>query len=228
LWPPSSAAAATRAWAGRKPSEGFSTAATTTPIEETVGGMAELVRAGKVRHLGLSEASADTIRRAHATHPITAVQTEYSLFSRDVETEVLPATRELGIGFVAYSPLGRGLLTGRYLRNDDLPQDDWRRSVPRFQGENLDRNGRIVLQLQEIAESQRLTVAQLALAWLLQQADDIVPIPGTRRRENLEANAAAADVVISDEDLRKLNDIASPAAVAGERGGTSYMERVNA
>jgi aryl-alcohol dehydrogenase-like predicted oxidoreductase len=200
----------------------------TTPIEETVGGMAELVRAGKVRHLGLSEASADTIRRAHATHPITAVQTEYSLFSRDVETEVLPATRELGIGFVAYSPLGRGLLTGRYLRNDDLPQDDWRRSVPRFQGENLDRNGRIVLQLQEIAESQRLTVAQLALAWLLQQADDIVPIPGTRRRENLEANAAAADVVISDEDLRKLNDIASPAAVAGERGGTSYMERVNA
>ncbi|HEY7928024.1 MAG TPA: aldo/keto reductase [Candidatus Dormibacteraeota bacterium] len=200
----------------------------TTPIEETVGGMAELVRAGKVRHLGLSEASADTIRRAHATHPITAVQTEYSLFSRDVEAEVLPATRELGIGFVAYSPLGRGLLTGRYLRNDDLPQDDWRRSVPRFQGENLDRNGRIVLQLQEIAESQRLTVAQLALAWLLQQADDIVPIPGTRRRENLEANAAAADVVISDEDLRKLNDIASPAAVAGERGGTSYMERVNA
>jgi aryl-alcohol dehydrogenase-like predicted oxidoreductase len=200
----------------------------TTPIEETIGGMADLVRAGAVRHLGLSEASADTIRRAHATHPITALQTEYSLFSRDVEAEVLPTTRELGIGFVAYSPLGRGLLTGRYLRNDDVPQEDWRRSVPRFQGENLDRNGRIVLQLQEIAEERGITVAQLAIAWLLHQGDDIVPIPGTRRRENLEANAAAADVVLSEEDLRTLNELASPATVAGERGATWYMDRVNA
>jgi aryl-alcohol dehydrogenase-like predicted oxidoreductase len=200
----------------------------TTPIEETVGGMAELVRAGKVRHLGLSEAAAATIRRAQATHPIAAVQTEYSLFSRDVEADVLPTTRELGIGFVAYSPLGRGLLTGRYLRNDDLPQDDWRRSVPRFQGDNLDRNGRIVLQLQEIAEANGITVAQLALAWVLHQGDDIVPIPGTRRRENLEANAAAADVVISEQDLRTLDEIASPATVAGERGSTGYMDRVNA
>lgn len=200
----------------------------TTPIEETVGGMADLVRAGVVRHLGLSEASPDTVRRAHATHPITALQTEYSLFSRDVEAEVLPTTRELGIGFVAYSPLGRGLLTGRYLRNDDVPQEDWRRSVPRFQGENLDRNGRIVLQLQEIAEERGITVAQLALAWLLHQGDDIVPIPGTRRRENLEANAAAADVVLSEEDLRTLNELASPATVAGERGAASYMDRVNA
>jgi aryl-alcohol dehydrogenase-like predicted oxidoreductase len=199
-----------------------------TPIEETVGGMADLVRAGKVRYLGLSEAAADTIRRAHATHPITALQTEYSLFSRDVEADVLPTTRELGIGFVAYSPLGRGLLTGRYLRNDDLPQEDWRRTVPRFQGENLDRNGRIVLQLQEIAEAHGITVAQLALAWLLHQGDDIVPIPGTRRRENLEANAAAADVVISEQDLKTLDEIASPAAVAGERGATWYMDRVNA
>jgi aryl-alcohol dehydrogenase-like predicted oxidoreductase len=200
----------------------------TTPIEETVGGMAELVRAGKVRHLGLSEAAAGTIRRAQATHPIAAVQTEYSLFSRDVEADVLPTTRELGIGFVAYSPLGRGLLTGRYLRNDDLPQDDWRRSVPRFQGDNLDRNGRIVLQLQEIAEANGITVAQLALAWVLHQGDDIVPIPGTRRRENLEANAAAADVVISEQDLRTLDEIASPATVAGARGSTGYMDRVNA
>jgi aryl-alcohol dehydrogenase-like predicted oxidoreductase len=200
----------------------------TTPIEETVGGMAELVRAGKVRYLGLSEAAAGTIRRAHATHPIAALQTEYSLFSRDVEADVLPTTRELGIGFVAYSPLGRGLLTGRYMRNDDLPPEDWRRSVPRFQGDNLDRNGRIVLQLQELAEQRGITVAQLALAWLLHQSDDVVPIPGTRRRENLEANAAAADVVLSDDDLRRLDEIASPAAVAGERGATGYMDRVNA
>jgi aryl-alcohol dehydrogenase-like predicted oxidoreductase len=200
----------------------------TTPIEETVGGMADLIRAGKVRYLGLSEAAAGTLRRAHATHPITVLQTEYSLFSRDVEADVLPTTRELGVGFVAYSPLGRGLLTGRYLRNSDLPQEDWRRTVPRFQGDNLDRNGRIVLQLQEIAEAHGITVAQLALAWLLHQGDDIVPIPGTRRRENLEANAAAADVVISEQDLRTLDEIASPATVAGERGATWYMDRVNA
>ncbi|MEO8898362.1 MAG: aldo/keto reductase [Candidatus Dormibacter sp.] len=200
----------------------------TTPIEETVGGMADLVRAGKVRYLGLSEAAADTIRRAHATHPITALQTEYSLFSRDVEADVLPTTRELGIGFVAYGPLGRGLLTGRYLRTDDVPQDDWRRTVLRFTGENLDRNARLVLQLQEVGEALGTTVAQLALAWLLHKGDDIVPIPGTRRRGNLEANAAAADVVIPDEDVKKLDEIASPETVAGERGATWYMDRVNA
>jgi aryl-alcohol dehydrogenase-like predicted oxidoreductase len=199
-----------------------------TPIEETVGGMADLVRAGKVRHLGLSEAAADTIRRAQATHPIAALQTEYSLFSRDVEADVLPTTRELGIGFVAYSPLGRGLLTGRYRQADDLPEDDWRRSVPRFRGENLDRNARIVQRLQEIAAARGITVAQLALAWLLHQSDDIVPIPGTRRRENLEANAAAADVVLPEDVLRAIDEIASPAAVAGERGSTGYMDRVNA
>jgi aryl-alcohol dehydrogenase-like predicted oxidoreductase len=200
----------------------------TTPIEETVGGMADLVRAGKVRHLGLSEAAADSIRRAHAIHQITALQTEYSLFSRDVEADILPTTRELGIGFVAYSPLGRGLLTGRYRQADDLPEDDWRRSVPRFRGENLDRNALIVERLQEIATARGITVAQLALAWLLHQSDDIVPIPGTRRRENLEANVAAADVVLSEDELRTISEIASPAAVAGERGSTGYMDRVNA
>jgi aryl-alcohol dehydrogenase-like predicted oxidoreductase len=200
----------------------------TTPIEETVGGMADLVRAGKVRHLGLSEAAADTLRRAHATHPIAALQTEYSLFSRDVEADVLPTTRELGIGFVAYSPLGRGLLTGRYRQPDDLPKDDWRQSVPRFRGENLDRNARMVQRLEEIAAARGITVAQLALAWLLHQSDNIVPIPGTRRRENLEANAAAADVVLPEDVLRAIDEIASPAAVAGERGSTAYMDRVNA
>jgi aryl-alcohol dehydrogenase-like predicted oxidoreductase len=186
------------------------------------------VRAGKVRHLGLSEAAADTLRRAHATHPIAALQTEYSLFSRDVEADVLPTTRELGIGFVAYSPLGRGLLTGRYRQPDDLPKDDWRQSVPRFRGENLDRNARVVQRLEEIAAARGITVAQLALAWLLHQSDNIVPIPGTRRRENLEANAAAADVVLPEDVLRAIDEIASPAAVAGERGSTAYMDRVNA
>jgi aryl-alcohol dehydrogenase-like predicted oxidoreductase len=199
----------------------------TTPIEETVGAMAQLVRAGKVRFLGLSEAAPETIRRAHLTHPITALQTEYSLFSRDPQHALLPTTRELGIGFVAYSPLGRGLLTGRYRTSADLPEEDWRRSVPRFQGENLDSNARIVERLQEIATARNATVAQLALAWLLHQGDDVVPIPGTRRRQNLEANAAAVEVVLSAEDLRKIDEVASPATVAGERGARGYMERVN-
>ena len=198
-----------------------------TPIEETVGAMAELVRAGKVRYLGLSEASAETIRRGHATHPITALQTEYSLFSRDPENAILPTIRELGIGFVAYSPLGRGLLTGRFRHSGDLPEGDWRQSVPRFQGENLDNNARIVARLEEIAVAHQVTVAQLALAWVLHQGDDIVPIPGTRRRANLEANAAAADVVLTADDLRSIDEVASPAAVAGERGARGYMERVN-
>jgi aryl-alcohol dehydrogenase-like predicted oxidoreductase len=199
----------------------------TTPIEETVGAMEQLVRAGKVRFLGLSEAAPETIRRAHLTHPITALQTEYSLFSRDPQHALLPTTRELGIGFVAYSPLGRGLLTGRYRTSADLPEEDWRRSVPRFQGENLDSNARIVERLQEIATARNATVAQLALAWLLHQGDVVVPIPGTRRRQNLEANAAAVEVVLSAEDLRKIDEVASPATVAGERGARGYMERVN-
>ncbi len=199
-----------------------------TPIEETVGAMAELVAAGKVRHLGLSEASAETIRRAHATHPITALQTEYSLFSREVEDAILPTTRALGIGFVAYSPLGRGLLTGRYHSAGDLPEGDWRRSVPRFQGENLDSNSRIVDRLTEIARAHDCTPAQLALAWVLHMGDDIVPIPGTRKRTNLEANAAATDVLLTDDDMLEIAKVASPAAVAGERGSSGYMERVNA
>jgi aryl-alcohol dehydrogenase-like predicted oxidoreductase len=199
----------------------------TTPIEETVGAMAQLVDAGKVRYLGLSEAAPETIRRAHATHPITALQTEYSLFSRDPETAILPTTRELGIGFVAYSPLGRGLLTGQYRRSEDLPEQDWRRSVPRFQGENLDNNSVIIERLEEIAAAHGATVAQLALAWLLHQGDDVVPIPGTRKRQNLEANAAAADVVLTADDLRTIDEVASPSTVAGERGATWYMDRVN-
>ncbi len=199
----------------------------TTPIEETVGAMAQLVDAGKVRYLGLSEAAPETLRRAHATHPITALQTEYSLFSRDPETAILPTTRELGIGFVAYSPLGRGLLTGHYRRSEDLPEQDWRRSVPRFQGENLDNNSVIIERLEEIAAAHGATVAQLALAWLLHQGDDVVPIPGTRKRQNLEANAAAADVVLTADDLRTIDEIASPSTVAGERGATWYMDRVN-
>jgi len=199
----------------------------TTPVEETVGAMGDLVSEGKVRFLGLSEAAPDTIRRAHATYPITALQTEYSLFSRDPEAEILPTTRDLGIGFVAYSPLGRGLLTGQFHDRSDLAEHDWRRTVPRFQDENLDSNGRVVQRLEEIAARKGATVAQLALAWLLHQGDDIVPIPGTRRRENLEANVGAADVVLTEADLREINEIASPATVAGERGASWYMERVN-
>jgi aryl-alcohol dehydrogenase-like predicted oxidoreductase len=199
-----------------------------TPIEETVGVMAELVDAGLVRYLGLSEAAPATIRRAHATHPITALQTEYSLFSREPETEILPTTRELGIGFVAYSPLGRGMLTGQFQRRDDIPEDDWRRSVPRWQADNFDHNVRLVGHLEEIARRHDISTAQLALAWLLHQGTDVVPIPGTRKRENLEANAAAAGVTLSDEELQEISEIASPETVAGARGSTGYMERVNA
>jgi aryl-alcohol dehydrogenase-like predicted oxidoreductase len=201
---------------------------TTTPIEETVGAMGELVSAGLVRHLGLSEAAPDTIRRAHSTHPITALQTEYSLFSRHPEAEILPTVRELGIGFVAYSPLGRGLLTGQYRRLDDVPEWDWRRSVPRWQDENFERNVRLVERLEAIATRRSITAAQLALAWLLHQGDDIVPIPGTRRIANLEANAAAADVELGADELREIEGVVTADAVAGERGADSYMERVNA
>jgi aryl-alcohol dehydrogenase-like predicted oxidoreductase len=184
-------------------------------IEETVGAMAELVEQGKVRHIGLSEASADTLRRAHAVHPITAVQTEYSLWSRDPENEIIPTCRELGIGFVPYSPLGRGFLSGTFTSTDELAPDDFRRTVPRWSGENLDANLKLVAKLKEIADEKAITPAQLAIAWVLAQGEDIVPIPGTRRRTYLEQNAAAADVELTPEDLARIE--AELPAVAGER-----------
>jgi aryl-alcohol dehydrogenase-like predicted oxidoreductase len=198
-----------------------------TPIEETVGAMGDLVSAGMVRFLGLSEAAPETIRRAHATHPITALQTEYSMFSREPEEAILPTTRELGIGFVAYSPLGRGMLTGQFQRLDELPADDWRRSVPRWQEENFEQNVRLVDHLGAIARRHGISTAQLALAWVLHQGDDIVPIPGTRKRANLEANAAAADVTLTADDLREIGAVASPDSVAGARMSEAYMSRVN-
>ena len=194
-------------------------------IEETVGAMAELVEAGKVRHLGLSEAAPETIRRAHAVHPITALQTEYSLFAREPEAEILPTCRELGIGFVAYSPLGRGLPVGALQLPDELAEDDFRRSQPRFQGENLEANMRIVAKLREIAEEKDITPAQLALAWVLAQGDDIVPIPGTKRRKYLEENAAAADVELTDEELSRIN--AELPEVSGDRYEKVGMAAVN-
>src|SRR5512132_435300 len=174
-----------------------------TPIEETVGAMAELVKAGKVRYLGLSEASASTIRRAHAVHPISALQTEYSLWTRDPEDEILPTVRELGIGFVPYSPLGRGFLTGRFRTIDDLPADDYRRQSPRFQGENFQKNLGLVERVKEIAATKHVTPAQLALAWLLAQGQEIVPIPGTKHRQYLEENVAALGITLTREDLKR-------------------------
>ena len=188
-----------------------------TPIEETVGAMAELVQAGKVRHLGLSEASASTIRRAHAVHPITALQSEYSLWSRDVEDEILPTVRALGIGFVAYSPLGRGFLSGEIRSADDLAEDDFRRQNPRFQGENLARNLELVEQVRTIAQEKAVEPAQLALAWVLAQGDDVVPIPGTKRRRYLEQNVVAVDVTLTAEDLRRLERAFPKGATAGDR-----------
>ena len=196
-----------------------------TPIEETVGAMAELVQQGKVRHIGLSEAAPETIRRAHAVHPITAVQTEYSMWSRDPEREVIPTCRELGIGFVPYSPLGRGFLSGRFTSPDQLDANDFRRTGPRFTGENLDANLRLAAKVAEIAEEMEITPAQLALAWVLAQGEDLVPIPGTKRRSYLEQNAAAADVELSDEDLRRIDAELPP--VAGERYNESGMASVN-
>jgi aryl-alcohol dehydrogenase-like predicted oxidoreductase len=187
------------------------------PIEETVGAMGELVEQGKVRHLGLSEAAPETIRRAHATHPITALQTEYSLWSRDPEDEILPTLRELGIGFVAYSPLGRGFLTGRFRSPDDLPEGDFRRVNPRFEGENFERNMKLVERVEEIAAEKDVTAGQLALAWVLAQGDDLVPIPGTKRRSYLEENVAAVEVELSDEDLRRLDEAAPRGAAVGDR-----------
>ena len=188
-----------------------------TEIEETVGAMAELVEAGKVRHIGLSEASPETIRRAHAVHPVTALQTEYSLWTRDPEDEIFPTVRELGIGFVAYSPLGRGFLSGRVTSPVDLDEDDFRRRNPRFQGENFERNLELVERVREIAEEKGVTPAQLALAWVLRQGDDIVPIPGTKRANYLEENARAAEVELSDEDLIRIEDAFPKGATSGDR-----------
>jgi len=187
------------------------------PIEETVGAMAELVEAGKVRHLGLSEAGPETIRRAHAVHPIAALQTEYSLWTRDVEDTVLPTVRELGIGFVAYSPLGRGFLTGRFASPADIPEGDFRAHNPRFQGENFERNKAIVRRVGELAERKGATPGQLALAWVLAQGDDIVPIPGTKRRAYLEENVAAAEVEVTADELAALDAAAPAGAAAGDR-----------
>jgi aryl-alcohol dehydrogenase-like predicted oxidoreductase len=188
-----------------------------TPIEETVGAMAELVEQGKVRYLGLSEAAAETIRRAHAVHPISALQSEYSLWTRDVEDEILPAFRELGIGLVAYSPLGRGFLSGRIHSVDDLEASDFRRANPRFQGENFQKNLDLVERVEELAASKGCTAAQIALAWVLAQGEDIVPIPGTTRVKNLEENVSALDVELSDEELRDLEAVFPKGAAAGDR-----------
>jgi aryl-alcohol dehydrogenase-like predicted oxidoreductase len=196
-----------------------------TPIEDTVGALAELVQEGKIRYIGLSEAGPDTLRRANAVHQITALQTEYSLWSREPEDEILPTCRELGIGFVAYSPLGRGFLTGAIRSIDDLDEDDYRRISPRFQGENFQRNLDLVTKIAELAAARAVTPAQLALAWVLAQGEDIVPIPGTKRRARLEENAAAVDVVLSDGELREIAD-ALPEA-AGQRYPEAMMQTVN-
>lgn len=199
-----------------------------TPIEDTIGAMAELVKEGKVRYLGLSEAGPQTIRRAQAVHPIAALQTEYSLWSRDVEDEILATCRELGIGLVPYSPLGRGFLTGQIMSLDDLSEDDWRRHSPRFQGDNLQRNWRLVRGIQEMAEEKDCTPSQLALTWVLAQGTDIVPIPGTKRRSYLEENMAALDLRLSQEDLKRLENIAPRGVAAGSRYPEAGMRLVNA
>jgi aryl-alcohol dehydrogenase-like predicted oxidoreductase len=198
-----------------------------TPIEETVGAMARLVEEGKVRYLGLSEASSETIRRAHAVHPVAALQSEYSLWTREVESEILPTCRELGIGFVAYSPLGRGFLTGRFEKPEDLPEDDRRRQFPRFQDENFQRNMRLVERVREIAEEKGCKPSQLALAWVLAQGQDVVPIPGTKRRKYLEENAGAVNVELTKADLERVNEVLSAEQVAGARYPEQGMKAVN-
>jgi aryl-alcohol dehydrogenase-like predicted oxidoreductase len=198
-----------------------------TPIEETVGEMARLVDEGKVRYLGLSEAAGETVRRAHRVHPIAALQTEYSLWSRDPEDELLAVCRELGVGFVAYSPLGRGFLTGRIKSFDDLAQDDYRRISPRFQGENFGKNLELLKRIEELAAEKGCTPPQLALAWVLAQGEDIVPIPGTKRRKYLEENVAATEVKISPEELKRIDEVAPKGAAAGERYPEFQMESVN-
>ncbi|MGZ9111967.1 MAG: aldo/keto reductase [Rhodoplanes sp.] len=198
-----------------------------TPIDETVGAMATLVREGKVRFLGLSEAAPQTIRRAHAVHPITALQTEYSLWSRNVEDEILPTCRALGIGFVPYSPLGRGFLTGQIKRPEDLAEDDIRRHSPRFQGENFQRNLDLVSHIEELAASKGCTPAQLALAWVLAQGEDIVPIPGTRRRRNLEENVGALAITLTNDDLRRIDELLPQGTAAGERYPPATIKWLN-
>jgi len=198
-----------------------------TPIEDTVGAMADLVREGKVRFLGLSEAGPKTIRRAHAAHPITALQTEYSLWSRDPEDEVLPTCRELGIGFVAYSPLGRGFLTGQIKRFEDLAADDYRRRSPRFQGDNFQRNIELVRRIEAIAAKKRCRPSQLALAWVLAQGEDIVPIFGTKRRAYLEENLAALNVELTARDLKRISEVAPHGVAAGARFSEAMMGLVN-
>jgi aryl-alcohol dehydrogenase-like predicted oxidoreductase len=198
-----------------------------TPIEDTVGAMADLVRQGKVKHLGLSEASAATIRRAHAVHPITALQTEYSLWTRDLETEILPVLRELGIGLVPYSPLGRGFLTGSFKAASDLQDGDFRKHNPRFQGENFVANAALVKHIEDLAAEKKATAAQIALAWVLAQGDDIVPIPGTKRRGYLEQNVAAADVKLSPEEIKNLSTIFAPGATQGTRYPEAAMAALN-
>jgi aryl-alcohol dehydrogenase-like predicted oxidoreductase len=197
------------------------------PIEETVGAMADLVGAGKVRYLGLSEASPQSIRRAHAVHPITALQTEYSLWSRDPEGEILDTVRELGIGFVAYSPLGRGFLTGQIKRYQDLAEDDFRRQSPRFQGANFERNLELVRRVEAIAKEQGITPSQLALAWVLAQGDDVIPIPGTKRRSYLEQNAAAADITLTAKERRRIDEVAPRGVANGLRYPEEMMRSVN-
>ncbi|MBF2005811.1 aldo/keto reductase [Chlorogloeopsis sp. ULAP01] len=198
-----------------------------TPIEETVGAMAKLVQAGKVRYLGLSEVSVETIRRAHQIHPITVVESEYSLFTRDPELAVLPALQELGIGFVAYSPLGRGFLSGQIKRGQTFAPDDWRRTQPRFQGKNLERNLDLAETVEQIASEKGTTAAQLALAWLLHQGDNIVPIPGSRRFENMRQNAEAANVLLTERDLSRLNAVLPAGAVSGDRADQAYIMNTN-
>jgi aryl-alcohol dehydrogenase-like predicted oxidoreductase len=197
------------------------------PIEDTVGAMAELVRAGKVRHLGLSEAAPATIRRAHAVHPIAALQTEYSLWSRDPEDEIFPTVRELGIGFVPYSPLGRGFLTGRFRSAADIADDDFRRRHPRFQGDNLEKNLALADRIKEIAAARGVTAGQLALAWVLAQGQDIVPIPGTTRRTHLDENARAADITLTADELARIAAAAPKGGTAGERYAEAGMKNVN-
>ena len=198
-----------------------------TPIEDTVGAMAQLVKEGKVRYLGLSEASAQTLRRAMRVHPVTALQTEYSLWTRDPEDEILPTCRELGIGFVAYSPLGRGFLTGQFQRFEDLPADDYRRNTPRFQGENFQKNLDLVHRVEEIAREKGCKPSQLALGWVLSQGDDVVPIPGTKRRKYLEEDLGALSVTLTPGDLRRINEVFPADSAAGERYPEHMMTSVN-
>lgn len=199
-----------------------------TPVEETVGAMAQLVQQGKVRFLGLSEVSAATLRRAYSIHPITALQSEYSLWTRDVEAEILPTCRELGIGFVPFSPLGRGFLTGQIKSTQDLTEDDMRHKLPRFQGDNFQRNLELVQRIEEIATEKGYKPAQLALAWVLAQGDNIIPIPGTKRQTYLEENIAALDLVLSEDDLKRIDEVVPQGSVAGLRYPEALMRTVNA